>query len=44
MWSSLAHSLLCLNTGIDSFWTKDPALADTVEQLGAKAVALAPDP
>lgn len=41
MWSSLAHSLLCLNAGIRGFWTKDAQCAAEVEQLGQQAVELA---
>lgn len=44
MWSSLGHSLLCLNTGIRGFWTKDPRCAAEVEQLGQQAVELASEP
>ncbi len=44
VWSSLAHSLLCLNAGIRGFSTKDPDLAKEVEQLGLRAVELASEP
>jgi predicted ATPase/class 3 adenylate cyclase len=44
MWSSLAYGLLCLNSGIRFFGTKDPALASEVERLGQTAVDLATEP
>jgi predicted ATPase/class 3 adenylate cyclase len=44
MWSSLAYGLLCLNSGIRFFGTKDPALASEVEHLGQTAVDLATEP
>jgi predicted ATPase/class 3 adenylate cyclase len=44
MWSSLAHALLCLNKGIRFFMSKDPLVAEEAEQLGTKAVELAPEP
>ncbi len=43
-WSSLAHSLLCLNSGIHGFVTKDTLYAVDVERLGQQAVDLAPEP
>jgi predicted ATPase/class 3 adenylate cyclase len=43
VWASLAHALLCLNTGIRFFVSKDPVFADEAEQLGRKAVELAPE-
>ena len=43
MWSSLAHALLCLNTGIRYFMSKDPSLIEETEQLGNKSVELAPE-
>jgi predicted ATPase/class 3 adenylate cyclase len=42
-WSSLAHALLSLNSGIRFFTSKNPVFADETERLGAKAVELAPD-
>jgi predicted ATPase/class 3 adenylate cyclase len=44
VWSSLAHSLLCLNAGLRGLSTKDPGVAKEVERLGLKAVELAPEP
>ena len=44
MWSSLAYGLLCLNSGIRFFGTKDPDLASDVERLGQTAVDLATEP
>jgi predicted ATPase/class 3 adenylate cyclase len=44
MWSSLAYGLLCLNSGIRFFGTKDPDLASDVERLGETAVDLATEP
>jgi predicted ATPase/class 3 adenylate cyclase len=44
MWSSLAYGLLCLNSGIRFFGTKDPGLASEVERLGQAAVDLATEP
>lgn len=44
VWSSLAHSLLCLNTGIRGFGSRDPLVAEEVERLGGLAVKLAPEP
>lgn len=43
MWSSLAHALLCLNSGIRYFMSKNPSFAEEAEQLGTKAVELAPE-
>ncbi|MGH2760757.1 MAG: ATP-binding protein [Actinomycetota bacterium] len=43
MWSSLAHSLLCLNAGIRFMFSRNPVFADEVEDLGYKAVQLAPE-
>lgn len=42
-WPSLAHALLCLNTGIRFFLSKDPLFAEEAERLGEKALELAPD-
>ena len=44
MWSSLAYGLLCLNSGIRFFATKDSDLASEVERLGHLAVDLATEP
>jgi ATP/maltotriose-dependent transcriptional regulator MalT len=44
MWSSLAYGLLCLNSGLRYFPTKDPGLASDVERLGHTAVDLATEP
>jgi tetratricopeptide (TPR) repeat protein len=43
MWSSLAHALLCLNTGIRFLMSQNPVFADEAERLGQKAVELAPE-
>ncbi len=43
MWSSLAHALLCLNAGIRFLFSKNPVFATEVEDLGEKAVRLAPE-
>jgi len=43
MWSSLAHALLCLNAGIRFLLSKNPVFAEEVEDLGYKAVQLAPE-
>lgn len=43
LWSSFAVSLLCLNTAIHAFWSKDPDLVAASHRLGRKAVELAPD-
>ena len=44
IWSSLAHALLSLNTGIHAYLTKDPALVAEAERLGLRAVELADEP
>jgi len=44
VWSSLAHGLLCLNHGLRGFFSKDPGDAAAAEQVGRKAVELAPEP
>jgi len=44
VWSSLAYSLLCLNTGVRGFGSRDPRVAEEVERLGGIAVELAPEP
>ncbi|HYZ91472.1 MAG TPA: LuxR family transcriptional regulator [Actinomycetota bacterium] len=44
MWSSLAHSLLCLNRGIRFFISKTPSYAEEVRHLGQRAVELATEP
>ncbi|WP_426572504.1 hypothetical protein [Aquihabitans sp. McL0605] len=43
LWSSFAVALLCLNTAIHAFQSKDPDLVAASHQLGEKAVELAPD-
>jgi tetratricopeptide (TPR) repeat protein len=42
VWSSLAHALLCLNAGIHYFLGRQQVYADEVEELGRKALLLAP--
>jgi predicted ATPase/class 3 adenylate cyclase len=44
VWSSLAHGLLCLNHGLRGFFSKDASDAAAAEQVGRKAVELAPEP
>ena len=44
MWSSLAYGLLCLNSGLRCFPTKDPDLASDVERLGHTGIDLATEP
>jgi hypothetical protein len=43
LWSSLAHALVCLATGIRFFMSKDPLFAEEAETFGRQALALAPD-
>ena len=43
LWSSFAVALLCLNTAIRAFMSKDPDLIAASDRLGRKAVELAPD-